>query len=155
MSSWYTGSGYEVEYDDLLQLIKEHTESGGKIYIGTDSFLNKNRCVFATAVCFHKGGQTGGRYFIQRTWSNRKQFKVLLARILAEVEKTVFFATKIHEACPEADIELHLDISTADKKAATSKYCDMLTGFAKSTGFSCKVKPDSWASSSVADKHSK
>ena len=60
MSSWYTGSGYEVEYDDLLQLIKEHTESGGKIYVGTDSFLNKNRCVFATAVCFTKAGKREG-----------------------------------------------------------------------------------------------
>jgi len=31
----------------------------------------------------------------------------------------------------------------------------MLTGFAKGSGFNVKIKPNAWASQSVADKHSK
>ena len=155
MSAWYTGSGYEIEYEELLKLIEGHVGNQGKIYIGTDSFLNKDKCVFATAICFHKGGLQGGRYFFQRNIAKAKQFKALLARILAEVEKTIFFASKIHEAYPDADIELHLDIGASTAKGETAKYSDMLTGFARATGFVCKVKPESWASSSIADKHSK
>ena len=41
------------------------------------------------------------------------------------------------------------------KKIETKKFVDALTGYTKSAGFACKIKPDAWASASVADKHSK
>jgi predicted RNase H-related nuclease YkuK (DUF458 family) len=56
---------------------------------------------------------------------------------------------------PDAEIELHLDISPAHKQNGTSQFADMLTGFAKGSGFNVKIKPNAWASQSVADKHSK
>ena len=56
---------------------------------------------------------------------------------------------------PEATIEIHLDISSSDKGEKTSSYADMLIGYAKGVGFECKVKPESFAASSIADKHSK
>ena len=149
MSQWFTGSGYELAYDDLIKLIKEHSANGGKIFIGTDSFLTKRKCVFATAICLHGGNLQGGRYFVQRHSVKASKFKALLTRIMAEVEKTIFFALKIHETCPEAEIELHLDIGASTASGATAEYSDMLTGYAKSTGFSCKVKPDSWALSLI------
>ena len=52
-------------------------------------------------------------------------------------------------------IELHLDISASDKKEATSRFSDMLVGYAKGVGFPCKIKPDAFAATSVADKHNK
>mgnify|MGYP003110307046 CR=1 FL=1 len=155
MSIWYTGTGYEIEYKDLIKVVENHTKAGGTVYIGTDSFLTKKHCVFATAICLHGGKLEGGRYFIQKNKPSAKKFKVLLSRIMAEVEKTIYFALKIHEDCPKANIELHLDIGASTAEGATAQYSDMLTGYAKSSGFSCKVKPDSWASSSIADKHSK
>ena len=61
----------------------------------------------------------------------------------------------LYEKCPEADIEIHLDISSSDKKEKTSSYADMLIGYARGVGFKCKVKPDAFAATSIADKHSK
>ena len=53
------------------------------------------------------------------------------------------------------DLVQKLDISSADKKEKTSSYADMLIGYAKGVGFKCKVKPNAFAASSIADKHSK
>ena len=53
------------------------------------------------------------------------------------------------------DIELHIDVSPFQSKTATSKFSDMLRGYVTGAGFECKLKPDAWASQSVADKHSK
>lgn len=153
---WFTPCGDNVSFDSILLDLKRHTAKGGKIFIGTDSLLNNDTCIFARAICLHGAiGQSGGTYFISRKKENAKQFKILATRMLAEVEKTVNTALKIAESCPDALIELHLDISSSIEKGPSGKYADMLTGFARSTGFPCKVKPDSWASSSIADRHSK
>jgi predicted RNase H-related nuclease YkuK (DUF458 family) len=153
---WFTGSGYEIEFSEILLLIKNHIEDSGKIFIGTDSFLSGNNCIFAKAICLHMGeNQPGGRYFIQRTRCKSKPFKALAVRMLAEVERTVNLALSISEVYEDAPIEIHIDVSSSSSMAKTAQYSEMITGYAKSSGFSYKVKPHSWASSSVADKHSK
>jgi predicted RNase H-related nuclease YkuK (DUF458 family) len=40
-------------------------------------------------------------------------------------------------------------------KNATSKFSDMLKGYVAGAGFECRIKPDAWASQSIADRHSK
>jgi len=153
---WFTPGGVPIDFSCILQILRNHTEKGGKIFIGTDSILNKEKCVFARAICLHgANSQVGGTYFISRNTEHSKRFKELAVRMLAEVQKTVETALEISDKCPGASIELHLDISGTIEKGETGRYADMLTGFARSTGFPFKVKPHSWASSSVADKHSK
>lgn len=153
---WRTPDGNEISFDEILLHIQEHTRSMGNVFIGTDSFLSGVHCIFASAICLH-GAETqmGGIYYIKKSKCNSKHFKVLANRMLSEVQSSIETALKISELCPDAKIELHLDISGTNGAGATSKYADMLTGYAKSTGFPCKIKPHSWASSSVADKHSK
>ncbi len=153
---WFSPSGSEINFDDILCILKEHARHDGTTFIGTDSFVTKDTCIFARAICLHGGdSKYSGRYFFNRTKESLGPFKLLVTRMIAEVEKTVETALKISEACPSADIEIHLDISNSPEKGATGKYADMLKGYAKSSGFPFKVKPHSWASSSVADKHSK
>ena len=55
---------------------------------------------------------------------------------------------------PSADIEIHIDANSKNDQA-TGKHAEMLMGYAKGAGFRCKIKPDAWASNSIADKHSK
>jgi predicted RNase H-related nuclease YkuK (DUF458 family) len=156
MAQWFTGSGYEIKFDRIIELIEEHTRNNGSVFIGTDSFLAKKQCTFATVICFHgANGQSGGNYYVTRTKTSSRQFKVLLNRILSEVEKTVYLAIEVSNLCPEARIELHIDVSAAGTNTATGKFADVLTGYAKSAGFSCKIKPNSWAAFAIADKHSK
>jgi predicted RNase H-related nuclease YkuK (DUF458 family) len=118
--------------------------------------MDKNKCVFATAICLHGAkGQRGGKYFFRKVFDKRENFPSLVLRILKEVQDSVELCLSLSEDLPAAKIELHMDISPAHKNNGTSKIADMLTGYAAASGFKFKIKPDAWASQSVADKHSK
>tara|TARA_R110002020_G_scaffold200272_2_gene402401 strand:- start:300 stop:770 length:471 start_codon:yes stop_codon:yes gene_type:complete len=156
VSEWFCGSGPEIFYEDIIEIAKEHSENEGTIFIGTDSQVEKKECVFSTVICLHgANGQVGGRYFFKKTRFQAYKFPTILERITLEVEKSVQLSLKLYEDCPNANIEIHLDISSADKKEKTSLYADMLIGYAQGVGFECKVKPEAFAASTIADKHSK
>ncbi len=156
MSKWVTGSGQIVSFEEIVDIILEHRDNNGKISVGTDSFIKKQDCIFSLAICLYGAdGQNGGRYFIKRTNIDKRRYPNLLQRILAEVQKSVELGLKLLELIPVLDIEIHLDVSGSDKNNGTSKFAEMLTGYAKGAGFECKIKPDAYAASSIADKHSK
>jgi predicted RNase H-related nuclease YkuK (DUF458 family) len=153
---WFTGSGDRISFEQIIDIILIHKEKDGKISVGSDSFIKKQDCIFSLAIClFGAADQQGGRYFVKRTKIDKRKYPNLLQRILAEVQKSVELGLKILEIIPVLDIEIHLDVSGADQGNGTSRYTDMLTGYAKGAGFDCKIKPDAYAATSVADKHSK
>ena len=156
MDVWRTPNGKPLTLTEVFEEIKLHARNEGKIYIGTDSFIDKDRCAFATAICLHgASGQRGGKYFFRKVFYKRQNFSSLVQRIMREVQDSIETALFISEEVPTAKIELHLDISPDHKNNGTSKISEMVTGYAKASGFDCKIKPDAWASQSVADKHSK
>jgi predicted RNase H-related nuclease YkuK (DUF458 family) len=55
---------------------------------------------------------------------------------------------------PHAQIEIHLDVSQI-KENKSNAVADQVAGYARAAGFSCKLKPDSWASSCIADEHTR
>ena len=69
---------------------------------------------------------------------------------------------KLKELCPEIELniglpnvtKLHLDINN-DKRMSSQKMAESMTGWVKGLGFDCKIKPESWASSKIADIHTK
>lgn len=153
---WYTGKDTEIEFDNVTDIIKEHLSKGAKVFIGTDSFISKSRTNFATAICLY-GGDYPSRYFFSRQYVPKNTYKVLVTRITEEVRRSVEMAEHLMEShkIKSEDIELHIDVSPFQSKTATSKFSDMLRGYVTGAGFECKLKPDAWASQSVADKHSK
>ena len=156
MSRLFCGSGEEIEYREIIEIVKQYTKNNAKVFVGTDSQVGKIECMFSTAICLHGAdNQKGGRYFFKKTKFKTCKFPTVLKRIMFEVERSVQLSLKLYEECPEATIEIHLDISSSDKGEKTSSYADMLIGYAKGVGFECKVKPESFAASSIADKHSK
>tara|TARA_Y100000592_G_scaffold80607_1_gene127451 strand:- start:249 stop:722 length:474 start_codon:yes stop_codon:yes gene_type:complete len=153
---WRSGNGKPTTMESVLAELRAHVAANGRIYIGTDSYIDKSRCAFATAICLHGAdGQSGGKYFFRKVYLNRQNFPSLVQRILREVQDSIEIALTISEKLPTARIELHLDVSPSSKENGTSKISEMVTGYAKSSGFECKIKPEAWASQSVADKHSK
>ena len=153
---WRSGNGKPTTMESVLEELRAHVTATGRIYIGTDSYIDKSRCAFATAICLHGAdGQSGGKYFFRKVYLNRQNFPSLVQRILREVQDSIEIALTISEELPTAKIELHLDVSPSNKENGTSKISEMVTGYAKSSGFECKIKPEAWASQSVADKHSK
>ena len=153
---WFTGTGEKLSFQDILQQIKHHTYSNGMVSVGSDSFIRKQECIFSTAICLYGADeQVGGRYFIRRITFKKKRFKTLLQRIMKEVEDSVEIGMLLSEHDPVIDIDIHLDVSASDREQATSRFSDMLIGYAKGAGFDCKIKPDAFAAASIADKHSK
>ena len=156
MTEWLTGSGEIISFQEVLNRVVDHSLLNGAVSIGTDSQVRKDHCTFSTAICLYGGdGQSGGRFFILRENRPKGNLSTLIQRITAEVETSVNLGIKIQKIAPRVAIELHLDISSSDKKERTSRFSDMLVGYARGAGFACRIKPDSWAAASVADKYSK
>ena len=156
MDRWFNGSNKYVSFEDIAVDIQNHSKNGGTVYIGTDSQIIRNQCIFSTAIVLHGANdQVGGNFYIRRQKFGSKIYSTLLERIYSEVESSVQIAMKIIKNCPKVDIELHLDISGSDKGEKTSKFADMLMGYAKGVGFECKIKPDAFAASTIADKYNK
>jgi len=73
---------------------------------------------------------------------------------MSEVHSSIEIGLIISEMFPDANIEIHIDIGSGEK-SKTRRYVDEFSGWVRSTGLKCKIKPDSWASFAVADKHTK
>ena len=155
-TTWNTGTKDIIDFNDIIEQIKIHCNYNGTVYIGTDSFFIKNKCIFATAICLYGADkQKGGRYFYIKTSLNKKQFPELSIRMIKEAEKTINLANHIVELIPTAKLELHLDISPQENNEGTSHLANMLIGYVKGSGYECRVKPDAFAAASIADRHSK
>ena len=155
-TTWNTGSNDNITFNDIIEQIRKHTLLNGTIYIGTDSFFIKNKCIFATAICLYGADkQKGGRYFYVKKSLNKKQFPELSIRMIKEAEKTINLANHIVELIPTAKLELHLDISPQENHEGTSHLAKMLVGYVKGSGYECRIKPYAFAAASIADKHSK
>ena len=154
--NWFTGSDEPITFDQIAARVASHHTQGGTVHIGTDSHLKQHKCIFSTAICLIDPGQRGNNtYFIARKSANALTYRTLIQRITEEVQKSVDMGLKLLELCPKIDIELHLDVSPEEMQEGTSKFSKMLVGYAQGSGFECKIKPNAFAASSVADKHSK
>ena len=127
---------------------------GGKIYVGTDSMLFPNKCNFATVIAFHNRELNIARYYYRKIKRGSERYFELQTKILEEVALAIQTAQFVLELCPQADIELHIDIGTNKKINATARFFKTIQGWVSGTGFDLRVKPDSWASS-LADGHTK
>tara|TARA_R100001129_G_scaffold43772_1_gene30001 strand:+ start:570 stop:1031 length:462 start_codon:yes stop_codon:yes gene_type:complete len=152
---WHSGSGESVTIKEILKKINKHSQNNGTIFIGCDSQITRNTCTYSTVICLHGADdQPGGFYFFKREKSGRNTYPTMVLRLLREVELSIQIGYKILEHDPDADIEIHID-ANSKKDQPTGKFAEMLMGYAKGAGFRVKIKPDAWASNSIADKHSK
>ena len=151
---WVEGDGRFVTEDNITQSIKDHAGRNGRVYVGTDSQLNGPNCTFSTVICLHGAdGQQGGRYFLRRSTVSSTNFKVMRKRITQEVSDSIEVGMRIMEDCPEAQVEIHIDVGTTPR-SESRVLADSLKGYATAAGFEVRVKPDSWASM-IADKHTR
>jgi len=151
---WTSGTGNKTSFYEIIQKIKSHHKNNGHVFVGTDSLINAGNCTFATSiVLLGADNQKGGLYFYKKEKYNEPT--KFYTRILREVEKSMNIAMSITDVCPNINLEIHMDVSPEDKSEKTSKMAKMLLGYARGSGFKCKTKPEAFAASSVADKHTK
>jgi predicted RNase H-related nuclease YkuK (DUF458 family) len=152
---WFTGSGDPLPFSELMVQVDDYIVKGGKVFIGTDSQIKSDQCIFVTAICLHgRYDKFYATYFFSRSRLKRKPYQVLRVRIMEEVQHSLDIAMNLMEKHPEAEIEVHVDVGRTHR-SATRHFADAINGWVKGVGLKCKMKPDSWASSSIADSHTK
>ena len=140
-----------VKQKEVIDSIVGKYKEGYTIAVGCDSQMFCDRVSFVTTVCAHHRSK-GANGFYVKVKMPRKNYPTLKSRISAETFSSLEMAYWIKEMLPVgAKLEVHLDIGNDPKRCATFKFKKELTSIVKSQGFCCKIKPESWASSGVAD----
>ena len=140
---------------EIIRYMKEDEKRQYKILIGTDSEVtDNNRVDFVTAIVIHRVGN-GGRYFWRRILSER--IATLRDRIWQEVLISLdvskeFISLAKNYNIPHFDFEVHIDVGN---NGATREMIQELVGVVRANNFEAKTKPDSYAASKVADRHTK
>lgn len=152
---WNFGKNEIFSQDEMLNIVKNYSAEGFKIYIGTDSQAVGDKYVFAVAICVHHPVKRNGVcYFWQRKKHDRTDFPALVKRLLHEATLSVQTALLIRDYCPDSDIELHFDVASK-KIYKSNRYVEYITSYARGCGFKYQIKPHSWAASGAADGHCK
>lgn len=124
-----------------------------RLIVGTDSLPSAGGQVYlVTAIVLHRVGN-GGIYFWQRQLTGR--LVTLRDRMYAEALTSIATAQKL-EAMPELkpwlrqNIEIHVDVG---EFGPTREMIQELVGMIVAHGYAAKTKPESFAASKVADRH--
>ena len=73
---------------------------------------------------------------------------------MEEATQSINLATNVFSLVKTKKIYVHSDTNT-DMQYPTAKFTKAIKNWVKSCGFGFLCKPDSWASSGVADRHAK
>lgn len=156
--------GTDSVIDIIKSFLEEEPNAEYSLVIGTDSHekSENNRKTnglrdinLVTAILIHRRG-FGGKYF----WKRRevKNIHTLREKIYAETFASLNFATvfvplfrkSLNGKSPKYNLEIHVDVGEhGDTREMIKEVVGMVTG----NGFVAKTKPDAYAASYVADKH--
>lgn len=138
---------------NIVDFMKMEPQRRYKVTIGTDSeLLAGKRADFVTAIVVHRVGN-GGRYFWRRFELGK--FHNLRDRIIKEVLISLEVAEKVltelrKSALPDFDFEIHADIG---ENGPTKAMIQEVVAMIRASNFAAKTKPESYAATSVADRH--
>ena len=143
--------------DYLEKIFDEEIEKGHKmtVCIGTDSQKAGRAFKFATAIVILTESEDGlgkGAMVIGSTHMDKQKMS-LKERMIKEVYKSIEVAM---ELCPlldlyEIELEVHADINTNPEHASNAALKEAI-GYIQGMGYGFKVKPDSIAASTAADR---
>jgi len=153
--SWLTAHGRAVTRDALMECIDKHILEGGKIFVGCDSNVLGDNCTYASTIClYNEEIRRGGRYFFKTRKVKMRFSTPPQVRLMQEAQEAIEIALELSQMFPTENIEVHLDVNTR-KGNLSQTLADQLSGYAKAAGFACKLKPDSWAATGIADGHTR
>ncbi len=123
--------------------------NGNKIiYIGTDS-KNTNVSKFSTVIAVYNPGR-GGILF-KRVFCERKIVS-LRERLWKEAWYSVEMGLVVADLVSDSvKIEIHLDVNS-NRKHKSAQYAQLVIGLVTGQGFACRIKPDAWCATCIADK---
>lgn len=137
---------------EIVSIMEEDPQVHYEIMVGSDSHEEPSEVDFVTAIIVHRVGK-GGRYFWRR--QRERGIYTLRQKIYQEAtlsfELAQFLMKELQaRTALDYDLEIHVDVGRVGK---TRELIDEVVGMIVGSGFQVKIKPDSYAASSVADKH--
>jgi len=141
---------------EISRYIDEDSQSEYKLIVGTDSNGN-GKTDFVTAIIVYRVGK-GGRYFWRKT-NGGKVYHTLRDRIYQEVNLSLECAQDVLSQLaslvrttsePNYDFQIHIDVG---QKGPTREMIKEVVGMVRGNGFDARIKPQSYAASSIADKY--
>jgi len=139
--------------EKILSFLAAEPERKYQLVIGTDSQPHNGAGVdFVTAIVVHRIGR-GGIYFWKRVVN--KTVYVLRQRMYEEASLSLQMAEMVlallhKDGITKYDVEIHVDIG---KFGETREMITEIVGMVRGSGYTVKVKPQSYAASKVADRH--
>lgn len=146
-----------LSFDEMMQdiagFITVPPASSYKLIIGSDSQV-KNETCFITAVVIHRLGK-GARYYYRKKL--QRKIKSIRQKIFYETALSLELGSMVanylvETGLDELEVEIHIDVG---KQGETRELIREVVGMVTGSGFQAKIKPDAYAASSVADKHTK
>lgn len=144
---------------EILRFIESDPKRQYKLTIGSDSLLydqagskESGMADYVTAIVIYRVG-AGATYFWRRIPAQK--VATLRNRMYQEVLYSLDIAHQLVESFQKAstrkvDFEIHIDVGeNGDTKAMMNE----LIGMIRANNFTPRTKPDSYAASSVADRH--
>lgn len=154
-TSWRKLNGEPLEGPILEQVertILEEVAAGNqlKVCIGTDSQVYGSDIEFATVIVFIRPGRGGFMFISNQTIRQKMSVK---ERLLHEVTLSIQIAYDLCDLLDryDIDLEVHADINTNPGFKSHTALSEAM-GYILSMGYVFKAKPDSFASSSCANK---
>lgn len=137
----------------VISYMAKDKSSRYDIIVGTDSQkITLNKYDFVTALIIHRVGH-GGIYFWKRIMQDKKIslreriYQEATMSLVTSEEFVEFFKTN---GISKYDIQIHVDIGNiGETRALITEVVGMIRG----SGYSVKIKPDSFGASKVADRY--
>jgi predicted RNase H-related nuclease YkuK (DUF458 family) len=138
--------------DEIVAMMAAAPDDLFSIVVGTDSQTYYGDAEYVTAVVVHRVGR-GGRYFWRRTVERKP--KSLRDRIWREAWLSYEAAQALIDALKNRGIfdcrlEIHVDIGRGGR---TRELVEEVVHAIRGSGFFVRTKPEAYAASVVADKH--
>lgn len=131
-------------------------QSKYRIVIGSDSQpKNDDNFDFITAIVIHRVGKGGIYFFKREVKKGYRDLKYLRRRIYEEATLSLttadtFLEVVKNDGITKFDVEIHVDIGNFGE---TREMINEIVGMIRGSGFIVKTKPDSFAATKVADRH--
>jgi predicted RNase H-related nuclease YkuK (DUF458 family) len=138
--------------DEIVSMTAAFPDDLFSIVVGTDSQTYYGEAEYVTAIVVHRVGR-GGRYFWRRVVERKP--KSLRERIWREAWRSYETAQALIEALKtrgvfDCRLEIHVDIGRGGR---TRELVEEVVGAIRGSGFFVRTKPEAYAASVVADKH--
>ena len=136
-----------------LAFMEEDPEAKYRVVIGTDSAPGKKGATdFVVALVVHRIGR-GAIYFWKRIVERKRlvlRQKIYQEAIISLENAEQVLAVFAQDGINRYDVEIHVDIG---KFGETREMIQEVVGMIRGSGFLVKTKPESYAASTVADRH--